>query len=170
MQSGFEKWSVYQAQRIAVLPKGCWSCIHAKSRSQHGETGSVGMLTVLFVNIWVCIVGGNRCLYIYWQVAHVLFCNIFSFIYAAVMKWKLNFNTIYFRDLRPWYTEHFSTKTVHIPIQRSFHPRVKRTKHKITNYVLVYSKWLWNTKILIYTYHRKKMRPCSWSLEIKYFI
>lgn len=115
MQSGFEKWSVYQAQRIAVLPKGCWSCIHAKSRSQHGETGSVGMLTVLFVNIWVCIVGRNRCLYIYWQVAHVLFCNIFSFIYAAVMNWKL-FNTVYFRDLRPWYTEHFSTKTVHIPI------------------------------------------------------
>lgn len=52
MQSGFEKWSVYQAQRIAVLPKGCWSCIHAKSRSQHGETGSVGMLTVYGFVLW----------------------------------------------------------------------------------------------------------------------
>lgn len=93
MQSGFEKWSVYQAQRIAVLPKGCWSCIHAKSRSQHGETGSVGMLTVLFVNIWVCIVGGNRCLYIYWQVAQSYFV-IFLALFMQ-LSWTENFSIQY---------------------------------------------------------------------------
>lgn len=163
------------AQRIAVLPKGCCMVMYvymqrAKAGMERQALSHV-LLTVLLVNIWVCIVGGNRCLYIYWQVAHVLFCNIFSFIYAAVKKWNL-FNTVYVRDLHPWYTGHFQQKPyiylfrdlfiLKSEVNKSQNNKICTCVHQMT---LKYQ----DIKIHV-QYHKKKKGPYSWSLEIKHFI